>query len=843
MTTPHVGYVLKVYPRFSETFVVTEILAREALGDRLSVYALRPTTDSRFHPEISRVRAPVRWLPRPHLLESLWTCLGAGLDQEPVRQAFCEILPVLAGLPGEDVAQGVALAQQVRADGVTHLHAHFASLAGRTAWIASRLTGVPYTVTTHAKDIYHRDVDRTWLRRVCGDAERVIAISRFNRDFLERVLEGSGARVSLQYNALELDRFPFRARPAPGPDRPLRVLGVGRLVPKKGFGDLVDAAASLRRRGVEAQVTVAGEGELRTPLQERVREAGLEGAVTFLGARTQAEVRDLLGRADVLVAPCVEAEDGNIDGLPTVVLEAMACGTPVVATSVSGLPEVVQDGVTGILLEPGDVDALADALDDLAAGRRDTAALARNGRALVEERFDCRRQARRLSRWEGGTGRTPRPGTGPARPGSGSPARPEAPTRSDAPTRPDAPTHSDTPTRPEASRTDPAGPAAPCHTAPRALRVAYLSVDPGVPVFGTKGASVHVQEVVRELRGRGHEVSVYTTRAGSRVPADLEDLRVVEVPLGPHPGTAAREAAQARAARELAARAEADRPDLVYERYSLFSRALSQVTATTGAASVLEVNSPLVDEQRTHRGLCDAEGALEALRAQVGAAGLTLCVSGPVEAWVRGHFPTGRVRTLPNGVNTVRITPRPEDPDQVVVTFVGTLKPWHGVEDLLRAATLAREPWSLRVVGDGPQGPALRSQAREDGLEVDFRGAVAPEQVPDHLAGSAVAVAPYPEPTTGQGHYFSPLKVYEYMAAGLPVVASAVGQLPGALEGCGLLVPPSDPQALADALDALASDPRRRRELGRRARQEAVEHHSWSRVVTRALELAGVDSA
>ena len=331
--------------------------------------------------------------------------------------------------------------------------------------------------------------------------------------------------------------------------------------------------------------------------------------------------------------------------------------------------------------------------------------------------------------------------------------------------------------------------------------------------------------------------------AAGRVPADLEDLRVVEVPLGPHPGTAAREAAQARAARELAARAEADHPDLVYERYSLFSRALSQVTATTGAASVLEVNSPLVDEQRTHRGLCDAEGALEVLHAQVGAAGLTLCVSGPVEAWVRGHCPTGRVRTLPNGVNTVRITPRPEDPDQVVVTFVGTLKPWHGVEDLLRAAALAREPWSLRVVGDGPQGPALRSQAREDGLEVDFRGAVAPEQVPDHLAGSAVAVAPYPEPTTGQGHYFSPLKVYEYMAAGLPVVASAVGQLPGALEGCGLLVPPSDPQALADALDALASDPRRRRELGRRARQEAVDHHSWSRVVTRALELAGVDSA
>ena len=394
------GYVLKVYPRFSETFIVTEILAREALGDDLSVYALRPTTDSRFHPEIARVRAPVTWVPRPLRASGLWELLTASLPDGGTRARLAEIMPALAGLPGDEVAQGVALAAAARTDAVTHLHAHFASLAGRTAWIASRLTGIPYTVTTHAKDIYHRDVDPVWLRRVCSDADRVIAISRFNERHLRTALEGSGARISLRYNALELDRFPYRA-PAPvEPGSALRVAAVGRLVPKKGFDVLIEALAALTGAGVPVTAVIAGEGELHEALAARVRALGLAERVRLPGALTQSEVRALLRGSHVLAVPCVPAEDGNIDGLPTVVLEAMACGTPVVATDVTGVPEAVRDGETGILLPAGEPEALARALRDLASGLVDTAGLAARARALIEDEFDSREQAAVLSSWQ-----------------------------------------------------------------------------------------------------------------------------------------------------------------------------------------------------------------------------------------------------------------------------------------------------------------------------------------------------------------------------------------------------------------------------------------------------------
>ena len=393
-----IGYVLKVYPRFSETFIVTEILAREAHGDDLSVYALRPTTDARFHPEIARVSARVTWVPRPVRPTEMWEQMAHSLVDGTQRSRFADLMPVLASLPGDEVAQALSLAHAAQEDGITHLHAHFATLAGRTAWIASRLTGIPYTVTTHAKDIYHESVDRQWLRRVCADADRVIAISRFNEEHLRSELAGTGARVSLQYNALELSRFTYRD---PIPVRgALRVAAVGRLVPKKGFDVLIEAVHRLRAAGTSIVLDIAGDGEERTRLAEQACRLGLTDRVRLLGPQTQEEVRELLRRSHVFAAPCVPAADGNVDGLPTVVLESMACGTPVLATAVTGLPEVVRDGETGVLLPPGDPEALAQALRDLAEGRIDPLPLARGARTLVEEQFDSRRQAEVLSAWQ-----------------------------------------------------------------------------------------------------------------------------------------------------------------------------------------------------------------------------------------------------------------------------------------------------------------------------------------------------------------------------------------------------------------------------------------------------------
>ena len=367
------------------------------------------------------------------------------------------------------------------------------------------------------------------------------------------------------------------------------------------------------------------------------------------------------------------------------------------------------------------------------------------------------------------------------------------------------------------------------------MHIAYVCLDPGIPVFGTKGASVHIQEVVREYRRRGHDVTVYATRRGSDVPDDLAELRVVDVPITTR-DEEERERAQQAASASVSDMVRAGGYDLVYERYSLFST----VIAECGVPGILEVNAPLIDEQRTHRVLVDEQAADAALQEQVQAALATICVSDPVRDWVIARTEGTRVFTVPNGVNVHRITPQPESPGAPVVTFVGTLKPWHGVDVLLRARAQAHKDWQLRIIGDGPMRAELDDLARSLGIDVDFRGAVAPDAIPQHMAGTAIGVAPYPAMDTDSDQYFSPLKVYEYMAAGLPVVASRVGQLPEIMGESAYLVPPSDPEALAEALDALVANPVERAQVGSDNRRQAEREHSWTGTVDHILAHAGV---
>lgn len=368
------------------------------------------------------------------------------------------------------------------------------------------------------------------------------------------------------------------------------------------------------------------------------------------------------------------------------------------------------------------------------------------------------------------------------------------------------------------------------------MNLAYVCADPGVPAFGTKGASVHVQEMLRTWRARGADVRLYVTRLGDHVPDDLADIPVTHIPVPKTSDVAAREQAQRAAADALAAAVVADGVDVIHERYSLFSTALADVVEATGAIGVLEVNAPLIDEQAEHRDLVDRAAAHAALIRQASAADRVMCVSEPVADWVHERVPAADVRVTPNGVDPQRIRPSGNaigaDP---VVVFVGTLKPWHGVEVLLDAAARARRPWRIRVVGDGPQAAALRADADRLGLEVDFRGAVVPQDVPQHLDGAHIAVAPYPD---GQDQYFSPLKVLEYSAAGLPVVASRVGQLEQLVRDgvTGLLVPPSDPDALASAIDALVAVPERAERMGRAGRRKVEASHTWQHVLDRALD-------
>lgn len=383
------------------------------------------------------------------------------------------------------------------------------------------------------------------------------------------------------------------------------------------------------------------------------------------------------------------------------------------------------------------------------------------------------------------------------------------------------------------------------------MRVGYLLADPGIPVGGTKGASVHVAEVCRALVAAGVEVTLVAQRVVGP-PPDGVDL--VHVDPGPLPKGPAGERLRIEAARAYAARAAdvfaATRPDVVYERLALFFGGGRALAARLGVPRLVEVNAPVAAERAAHFGLVEQTTA-SALEREALVDAAVLAVSFPLARWAlrRG---AASAAIVPNGVDLARFNPAVIGPvgqarrvglglaGRPVVGFVGSLKPWHGVDVLLAAAGDLAAQWpelAVLVVGDGPAGERLRALAGVGPLagRVHFTGAVAQDEVPGWLAACDIAVAPY---LPVDDFYFSPLKVAEAMAAGVPVVSSRFPPIESMLADTGLLVTPGDPVALAAAVHRLLADPTFGSKLAAAARDRAVELLGWDRIASRILSAA-----
>lgn len=377
-----IGYVLKMYPRLSETFIVNEVLANEDAGLTIDIFSLRYPIDGRFHENLARVRAPVTYIAdRTPKIDRFWQELRNSLGRQGDNWLAKADLQFESA---RDVYQAIVLARKVRERGVTHLHAHFASAATTVARMASQIAGIPFSFTAHAKDIFHNDVRLDDLHRKLSQAKRVVTVSDYNVNYLQDTFGPAASNVQRIYNGLDLDDFCYTS---PSLRQP-KVLAVGRLVEKKGFSDLITACSILAARGSNFHCDIVGDGLIREQLERQVKELNLGTIVKLLGSQPQGTVKILMQRAAVFAAPCVVGRDGNRDGLPTVLLEAMALGAPSISTDVTGIPELLVDGQTGLMVPQNDPLALAEAIESLLSNRALRVRLATKARRQIEQQFD-----------------------------------------------------------------------------------------------------------------------------------------------------------------------------------------------------------------------------------------------------------------------------------------------------------------------------------------------------------------------------------------------------------------------------------------------------------------------
>ena len=382
-----IAVLVKTYPKISETFILEELLGLERHGLRLHLFSLQHPTDPVCHEANRALRAPVTYLPGARVADAVAAVRAHATLM--VKRPGCYLHALLFALRRAEGGgvyaffQAGWLAQKLAKAGVRHLHTHFASSPAGVAELVSKLAGISYSISAHAKDIYLSSPAS--LRRKLDSARFTVTCTEYNRRHLASIASPQ-ATVVRMYHGIDLGRFHRGAGREPARGAPL-LLSVGRLRAKKGFATLIEACRILRDSGRTVCCKIVGYGEEHDALASLIARHGLGKAVQLVGRLTQEEVIALYRRAAVFALPCQVASDGDRDGIPNVLLEAMAMELAVVSTEVSGIPEVIQGGVNGLLVRPGDARALAVAIARLLDDSSLRGRLGEAGRATVARRF------------------------------------------------------------------------------------------------------------------------------------------------------------------------------------------------------------------------------------------------------------------------------------------------------------------------------------------------------------------------------------------------------------------------------------------------------------------------
>lgn len=394
-----VAYVVSRFPKVSETFILYEILELERQGVEVELFPLVKQREAVEHREAGRLTE--RAVSTKPFSASFLAAQGYWLRRRPLRYLGLWRRALVGNLPSPRflaralvaVPLGAFFAREMVTRRVDHIHAHWATHPALAAYVASGLTSIPYSFTAHAHDIY---VNRSMLDEKIRRARFVITISEYNRRFLER-LYGTAAVSKLEVVHCGTDPDLFRPPTQAPTDHPWTVICVASLQPQKGQAYLIEACRRLVRQGIDLRCLLVGEGEERAALAAQIERAELGNRVEMLGQQPRHRVAELMAQAHVVVQPSVTLQTGKQEGIPVAVMEALAMERAVVASRISGVAELVEDGVSGLLVAQADVVALAGAMARLHADRELARRLGRNGRLKVLREFNVRDTARALA--------------------------------------------------------------------------------------------------------------------------------------------------------------------------------------------------------------------------------------------------------------------------------------------------------------------------------------------------------------------------------------------------------------------------------------------------------------